>query len=596
MNGWTGKILNVNLTNGNLNIEDLNPSLAEKYIGGRGYASKIIFDQVPPKTNPLDPSNLLIIATGPLTGTGAIGGGRYMTVSKSPLTECISCANSGGFFGPEVKFAGYDMIVISGRSDSPVYLSIIDGNVEILSAKNIWGENTVHTESIIREYFESKYKLHRIHIASIGQAGEHLAKMAAVINSQRAAARSGIGAVMGSKNLKAIAVKGDGTVPIYDNLQFKHATKKFMDEIRENKRFPLEARKLYGTWRITQAMLKFGMLPTRNFLAGTIEGVSTIDEIREKILVEARSCFGCPFKCGRVTRIQGPNYFGEGEGPEHECYTQLGPCCGITDLDVITKANYLCNEFGLDCISAGVTIACAMELYENGYIKENDVPFPMHFGDKEALIKLIQMMAFRQGFGDLLAEGSYRLAEHFGHPEISMSVKKQEMPALHPQAYQGLGLAYATSNNGASHTRSNLLYDNMLNTTGEALRVKTGQDFIAAIDSAGACWSVYGGLALIVDELLLYLNVITGIDYTKEKTMLAGERIYNLERMFNLREGMTSIEDTLPKRMLEIPLLKGMAEGQVVRLHEMLPEYYKIRGWDTNGKPTQSKIEELGLD
>jgi aldehyde:ferredoxin oxidoreductase len=317
--------------------------------------------------------------------------------------------------------------------------------------------------------------------------------------------------------------------------------------------------------------------------------------MRRQILVKEKSCFACPFRCGRVTRLNDPEFQGEGEGPEHESFTQLGPCCGITDLAAITKANYLCNELGMDTISTGVTIACAMELYERGYMPSKDVPFPINFGDKHAMVKLVEMIAAREGIGDLLAEGSYRLAEHYGHPEISMSVKRQEMPALHPQGYQGLGLAYATSNSGACHTRSNLNFDNRLETVGQAAKIKAGQDFIAVVDSSGCCWSIFGGLQMLKDELLSYLELATGANYTEETLMLAGERIFNLERLFNLKAGITGRDDTLPERMLKELVLKGQAEGQVVRLTEMLPGYYSLRGWDKNGVPTLEKLHQLGL-
>jgi len=368
-----------------------------------------------------------------------------------------------------------------------------------------------------------------------------------------------------------------------------------MDQIKKQKKFALEARSKYGTWRIIEMMLNLGMLPTRNFTAGFLDGIMSIDDIRREILVKEKSCFACPFRCGRVTRLGTPEFQGEGEGPEHESFTQLGPCCGINNLAAITKANYLCNELGMDTISVGVTIACAMELYEKGYIPQKDVSFPINFGDKYAMVNLVQMIAARDGIGNLLAEGSYRLAEHYGHPEISMSVKKQEMPALHPQGYQGLGLAYATSNSGACHTRCNLGFDNRLETAGQAAMIKTGQDFIAVVDSSGLCWSIFGGLLMLKDELVTQLKLATGVDYTEKSMMLAGERIFNLERLFNLKAGITGRDDTLPGRMLEEPMLKSQAEGQVVRLAEMLPDYYKLRGWDENGIPSSEKLAHLGL-
>jgi len=595
MDGWVGQVLRVKLTEGDCSVEDLDPDMAKAFIGGRGLASKFLFDEIDPTIDPLSPENKLIFATGPLTGTGAVTGSRYMVVTKSPLTGGIACSNSGGYFGPELKFAGYDLIVLQGRAPERVYLSIVNDNVEIRPAHHLWGKSTVETESVIRSDIGDAQKAKKTQIASIGPAGENLVRMACVINDHRAAARSGVGAVMGSKNLKAVAVRGTGRPTIADSHGFRKATLALTGRIRREKKFALEARIKYGTWRIIEMMLNLGMLPTRNFTAGSLDGVSTIDEIRRQILVKEKSCFACPFRCGRVTRLNDPEFQGEGEGPEHESFTQLGPCCGITDLAAITKANYLCNELGMDTISTGVTIACAMELYERGYMPSKDVPFPINFGDKHAMVKLVEMIAAREGIGDLLAEGSYRLAEHYGHPEISMSVKRQEMPALHPQGYQGLGLAYATSNSGACHTRSNLNFNNRLETVGQAAKIKAGQDFIAVVDSSGLCWSIFGGLLMLKDELLSYLGLATGAKYTDETLMLAGERIFNLERLFNLKAGITGRDDTLPERILKEPVLKEQAEGQVVKLAEMLPEYYSLRGWDENGVPTLEKLAQLGL-
>ena len=595
MDGWVGRILRVDLSRGDCSIEDLDLDTATAFIGGRGLASKLLSDEIDPAIDPLRLENKLMFATGPLTGTGAITGSRYMVVTKSPLTGIIACSNAGGHFGPELKFAGYDLIIFEGKSPEPVYVSIMNDNVEIKPAKHLWGRSTVEAEGIIRSEIDDASRARKTHIASIGPAGENLVKMACVVNASRAAARSGVGAVMGSKNLKAVAVRGTRRPTVADSDGFRKARLAFMGEIKKQKKFAFEARNKYGTWRITEMMLNLGMLPTKNFTAGFLDGISTIDEIRSEILVKAKSCFACPFRCGRVTRLSHPEFQGEGEGPEHESFTQLGPCCGINNLAAITKANYLCNEMGMDTISVGVTIACTMELYEKGYIPEKDIPFPIRFGDKYAMVKLVQMIAAREGIGDLLAEGSYRLADYYGHPEISMSVKGQELPALHPQGYQGLGLAYATSNSGACHTRSNLNFNRRLETADQAAMTKMGQDFIAVVDSSGLCWSIFGGLSMSKDELLIQLELATGANYTEETMMLAGERIFNLERLFNLKAGITAKDDILPKRILEEPMLKGEAEGQVVRLAEMLPEYYKVRGWDENGIPTPEKLVQLGL-
>jgi aldehyde:ferredoxin oxidoreductase len=596
MDGWVGKILRVDLTTGNCTEEDLDLGLAKKFIGGTGLATKILFDEVDPTIDPLSPENKLIFATSPLTGTGAPAASRFMVVTKSPLTGCITSSNSGGYFGPELKFAGFDLMIFEGKAAEPVYLSILDDKIEIKPAQHLWGKEVPETEEIIRSEAGNLWDAKDTCIASIGPAGENLVKVASIMNDgSRALARSGVGSVMGSKNLKAIAVRGKGGVTVPDGKRFKHVMLDFLKEIREDSSIGWESRFKFGTWVITEAMLKMRMLPTRNFQAGFIEGVSTPQEKREQILVKERSCFACPFAGGRGTRITDPEFEGEGEGPEHESFTQLGPCCGITDIAPITKANYLCNELGMDTISVGVTIACAMELYERGYIPKKDVPFPIKFGDKHALIKLVQMIAKREGIGDLLAEGSYRLAQHYGHPEISMTVKKQEMPALHPQGYQGLALSYATTNRGACHTKCDLRFATRLETAGQAAMTKKGQDFVAVVDSSGCCWSIFAGVHFLSNQLLNLLEAATGAGYTEETMMLAGDRIFNLQRLFNLKAGISGKDDILPKRILEESVLDGDNQGKVVMLGEMLPEYYKLRGWDKNGIPTPDKLRQLGL-
>lgn len=597
MYGWVGRILRVNLSDGTYAVEDLKSGTAHKFIGGNGLGTKILYDEMNPGVDALGPENKLIFATGPLTGTGAVCGSRYMVITKSPLTGCITCSNSGGYFGPELKFAGYDAMVFEGKATEPVYLSIIDDRVEIKSAKHLWGLDVPETEKLIRAEADNLWNAGGTSVLSIGTAGERLAKVSCIINdTSRALGRSGVGAVMGSKNLKAVAVRGTKGVRVYDGKAFKKEMRAFLKDMQEIESYGWKSRFNFGTWVVVQAMVNMRMLPTRNFQAGFIEGVPSPPEMREQILVKERSCFSCPFAGGRGSKITDPDFEGEGEGPEHESYTMLGPNCGVTDFAAATKASYICNETGMDTISAGGTIACAMELYEKGYIPETDVPFPLRFGDKHAVVKLTEMMAKREGFGDLLAEGSYRLAERYGHPEIAMTVKKQDMPALHPQGYQGLALAYATSNRGACHTKANLVFPTRLEWEGQAAVVKKGQDYTSLVDAAGACWSIYSGVRYLDDHLVTALQACTGGGFTKETAMQAGERIFNLQRLFNLRAGITGKEDTLPRRLLETPLLDGDNEGKVVMLDDMLPEYYRLRGWNEKGISTPEKLEELGLE
>jgi len=597
MDGWAGRILRVNLTDGEYSVETLAPDMARKFIGGRGLAAKYLYDEIDPRIDPLGPDNKLMIAVGPLTGTGVPSCGRAMVVTKSPLTGAIACANMGGFFASELKFAGYDMIVFEGKSPVPVYLSIMNDKVEIKPARHIWGKLTGETEELIKAEIGDKGVAKETQIVRIGPAGENLVKFASVIHSYGAAARSGVGAVMGSKNLKAVAVRGTKGVSIADKKVFRKATLAFWERIREAK---VTRRNIdYGTWDLIFMAKRLGGMSTRNFQAGELEELKDFDgmQVREKIWVSSRSCYGCPRGTFKVSRVTDPEYAGEGVGPEFESWNQLGPMCGVSNLAATTKASYLCDELGMDTISAGVTIACAMEMYEKGYLSEKEAGYRLNFGNEKAMVELVDKIGLRQGFGDVLAEGAYRLAEKYGHPELFMGVKGQEMPAWHPQTRQDTGLAYATANCGACHTRG-VLDNTAVNTEtdGQAVRVRWGQDYISVVDAVGLCWSLWGFWTEYIDEMLTMLEAVTGVPYNEESLMLAGERIWNQERMFNLKAGLTAADDTLPRRILEEPCLKGPAEGQVVKLKEMLPDYYRVRGWDENGVPTPEKLAELGLN
>jgi len=600
MNGWMGKILRVDLTKGRIVTEDLNPDLAKEFIGGRGLASKVLFDEVDPQVDALSPENKLIFSTGPLTGTGAVTSSRYMVATKSPLTGAIACSNSGGYFGPELKFAGYDLIILEGRSDNPVYLWIEDDRVELRRAEHLWGKDTSQTEDLIRAETHKRAK-----IACIGPAGEKLVRIAAVMNDKnRAAARSGVGAVMGSKKLKALAVKGSKKVGIADRKAFKEANMLVLEKLKSA---PPTAEGLpnLGTAMGVNFFNELHLLPTRNFQEGFLGKAEKIsgEAIAQSIFVKKKACYACPIGCGRVTKVNDPEFQGEGEGPEYETIAALGSNCGIDNLAAITKANYYCNELGLDTISAGVTIAGAMELYERGILSEREVGFKLNFGNAQALVELIKKMGLREDFGDILAEGGYRMAEKYGHPELFMGVKGQELPGFQVRGLQGSGLAFATSNRGACHLRAGIYGPELfgipekidpLDTKDKALWVKKLQDSGAVIDSSGICvFIAFGGVGL--EEVLGMLEAATGAGYNMEGILLTGEMIWNLERLFNQAAGLTGKDDNLPLRMLKEPMPEGPYKGQVVRLDEMIPEYYRLRGWDKDGNPTPEKLEGLGL-
>lgn len=597
MDGWTGKILRVDLARGSHFVEDLDPDVAQDFIGGRGLASKFLFDEIDPTIDPFNPDNKLLFATGPLTGSGAIGSGRFMVVTKSPLTEGIGCANIGGYFGPEIKFAGYDMIIFEGRAKKPVYVLIEDDKVEIRPAQHLWGKTTSETEEAVRVEIGDARKAKEFQICSIGPAGENRVRMANIIHGgHHAAGRGGIGAVMGSKNLKAVAVRGTKGVTIADREGYLKLLDILYESVRKSP--TLERRPLYGTWTGITRAYKFGVLGTKNFQTGVIEGVDNAEKVlRDKYYVRSHTCHSCPFQEMKTTRVTDPEFQSEGGGLEWESFGLLGPDCGIINFDAINKAAHLCNELGIDTISAGGTIACAMELYERGFLSAEDTGYQLNFGNDKAMVALVEKMGRRQGFGDILAEGGYRLAEKYGHPELFMGVKKQGFPGFHPQGFQILALGYATSNRGACHLKNIAYYgDSRFQTANQPALAKTDQDYIAAMDSAGLCHAIYvRDFPAWRNKVAELLEAVTGVGYTQESTLLAGERIWNLERLFNLKAGITARNDTLPKRILEKPMPEGPSKGQVVRLGEMLPEYYRVRGWDKNGIPTPEKLAELGL-
>lgn len=600
MYGWTGTTLRVNLTTGSIKKEPTNLLTAKQFIGARGLATKILFDEIDPAIDALSPANKLIFAPGPLSGTMAPSMGRYEVVCKSPLTGGVAASNSGGSFGPELKFAGYDMVIFEGKAEKPVYLWIHDDKVELRDASALWGKLVPDTTDLIRAETDEDAK-----VACIGPAGEKLSKIASIMNEMgRAAGRSGVGAVMGSKNLKAIAVVGTNPVEVADPAAFEQAVIIARNKISSH---PVGGTglRMYGTDVLVNILNQVGSLPTRNFNESYFPTADKIggESLAANLLVRPKGCFSCIISCGRVTKVTNPKFAGEGEGPEYESAWCFGADCGIDNLDAVTKANYLCNEYGLDTISMGTTIACAMDLFASGIITTEDTGgMAVRFGDAETMVELVRMTGMREGFGDQLAEGSYRLGERYGHPEYSMSVKKQEMPAYDPRGVQGIGLNYATSNRGGCHVRGYTISPEVLGvpvkvdqhvTEGKPALVKTFQDLTAALDSSGSCLFTTFGIG--ADDLAALLSATTGIAYSVEDFMLAGDRVWNLERLFNLRAGLSGRDDRLPERLTSKPIPAGPSKGEISHLDVMLPEYYQVRGWDINGVPTAAKLEELGL-
>jgi aldehyde:ferredoxin oxidoreductase len=610
MHGWHGRILRVNLTTGTIREETFSEQEAHKYFGGRGLAIKVLLDGMDPTADPLSPENLLVMATGPLTSTPAPTGNRYMVVSKSPLTGALSNSNSGGVFPTMMKRSGYDLFVFEGAAGKPVYLYVDERKAELRDATHLWGLDTHRTEDTIRgETAED------VSVACIGPAGENLALIAAIINDKhRAAARSGVGAVMGSKNLKAIAVRGDLKPELYDEKALRavirEANRQLAADIRAG-----STMRIYGTSYVPDVTNEAGVFPTFNFQYGQFEGTPRINgpTLKEHFLVRHGGCYGCPLACARITEVKGEiwgeQYAGAGEGPEYETIGSLGSACGVDNMAAIAKANYLCNELGLDTISTGLTIACAMEMYTKGIVGEEQIGRPLPFGDADGMIAMIRAAARRQGFGDEIAQGSWRLASKYGHPEMSITAKKLEFPSYDARGLKGMGLLYATSNIGASHMAGDTAYTELfgvgkkidgLTYEGKAELTKHFQEIFAIIDAAGLC--VFVAVRYTLDTANGYIptrvtemiNHATGTRYTPDTLLEAAERVYNLERLFLVKAGFTRADDTLAQRMFE-PMPAGPLQGETFDLDRVLDDYYVARGWDANGVPTRQRLEKLSI-
>lgn len=613
---WAGKILRVNLTAGTVKTEPLNMEWARAYLGSRGLGSKYLISEVDPKVDPLSADNKLIWATGPLTGTMASTGGRYTVITKGPLTGAIACSNSGGYWGAELKMAGWDMVIVEGQSAKPVYLYINDDVAELRDAAHLWGQTVWKTEEIIKTSLQDPL----VRVSSIGQAGENQVLYAAIVNDlHRAAGRSGVGAVMGSKNLKAIAVRGTkGVGNIRDPKAFMKATFEKKKILAENA-VTGQGLPAYGTQVLMNVINEIGALPTRNHRDVQFEGAKDIsaeamvtprESDGKKHLVTNQACFGCTIACGRISKMDEnhftvqnkPQYWGANGGLEYEAAWALGAANGVNDLEALQYANLLCNEYGMDPISFGATVGAVMELYEMGVLTKEQIGVDAPFGSAAALAAFAEMTGRGEGFGKEIGMGSARLTKKYGHPDLSMSVKGQEFPAYDGRAIQGIGLAYATSNRGACHLRGYTIASEVLGipvktdpveSEGKPELVKAFQDATAAFDSSGLC--VFTTFAWGVADLAPQLQAACNEEFTTEELEKIGERIWNMEREFNNAAGFTAKDDSLPKRLLTEAAKTGASKGMVSKLPEMLPKYYAARGWDAEGRPTAETKQRLSL-
>jgi len=613
---WAGKILRVNLTAGTVKSEPLNMEWARAYLGSRGLGTKYLVNEIDPKVDPLSADNKIIWATGPLTGTMASTGGRYTVITKGPLTGAIACSNSGGYWGAELKMAGWDMVIFEGKSAKPVYLYICDDVAELRDASGLWGKSVWQTEDLLKKSHQDPL----LRISSIGKSGENGVLYAAVVNDlHRAAGRSGVGAVMGSKNLKAIAVRGTKGVGNVQNPKAFMAAAKAAKKVLADNAVTGQGLPTYGTQVLMNVINEIGGLPTRNHRDVQFEGAKDISAEAmatprktdgKAQLVTNQACFGCTIACGRISKMDEshfsvqnkPEYWGASGGLEYEAAWALGAANGVNDLEALQYANLICNEEGFDPISFGATIGAVMELYEMGVLTKEQIGIESPFGSAKALCELADMTAKGIGFGKEIGLGSKRLTAKYGHPDLSMSVKGQEFPAYDGRVIQGIGLAYATSNRGACHLRGYTIASEVLGipvktepteSNGKPELVKAFQDATAAFDSAGIC--IFTSFAWTLADVAPQVQAACGEEYTMEHLNHIGERIWNMEREFNNAAGFTKADDSLPKRLLTEAAKTGPGKGVVSKLPEMLPKYYEVRGWDSEGRPTAQTKARLGL-
>ena len=608
--GYAGKILEINLTDGDVKkVETENYFDSDLFIGGKGLAAYILWKELEKNVDAFSEENMLVFATGPLTGT-LCPGTRMCIATKSPLTGLFCDSYVGGHLGAELKFAGYDAVVVRGKSEKPVYLWICDNDIEICDAKHLWGLDTFRVEDAIREDRGDR----AIRVACIGPAGEKLVRFAHINTERyRQAGRGGTGAVMGSKNLKALAVRGNGSIPIYDVEEFIGLAKEAHKAVLENE--TAKARKRWGTARTIIFTSDQNLLPTRNFREATFEGAELLsaEVLEKKFWIKHKACHSCPINCGKLGVVRTGKYTGTVvEGIEYETLALMGANCGISNHEAVAYANMLCDMLGLDTISTGNVIAFAMECFERGILTEEDTEgLKLNFGNEDAMIKLVKKIAKREGIGNLLAEGVKRFSERLNvqSRSFAMHVKGLELPGYDVRASPGMGLAYVTADRGGCHTRAwPISYEisgkapdgtiiQRYSVEKRALIVKMQQDENTACDTLVACWFLKGAVGK--ERYVKMLNAATGMKLTVKEFLEVGERIWNLVRMFNIREGLKMEEETLPDRAFKDPIPEGIAAGQKLRreqLETMLEEYYKLRGWDEKGVPSKEKLMQLGLN
>jgi aldehyde:ferredoxin oxidoreductase len=605
VHGYIGKILRVDLSTGDIQSEPLNEAYARAFVGGSGLAARYIYDMVDGDTDPLGPDNPLFFMTGPLVGTSMPSAGRCSVCALSPLTSIWGEANTGGFFGPELRFAGYDGIIITGQAEKPVYLSVVQGRAELHDAAGIWGSDSYEAQERVRaDLGEPKAR-----VACIGPAGENLVKMAAVMNDHgRAAGRTGMGAVMGSKKLKALAVRGEAKVSLADPDGFKAVVREIIRDLGED--MAVMSLQLAGTACYVDMALMYGDMPIRYYQQGEWSEASDLSGVLmdDQYGVKNTACYRCPIACGRETRA--PSYGVERvDGPEYETLGALGTLLMVNDLEAVVYAGHLCNVYGMDTISTGATLALACEMFERGILTAADTGgVELRFGDAEAVHRLIGIMARREGFGDVLAEGSAALAERFGVPDLAVTVNRLEVPLHDPRAFVGMAVSYALSPRGACHMQGDMYSVDTGQGPALELGIEPGDRFDSSeekgrIAARQQAWrSLYNAMTLCqfqnpgVERILAVMNAATGWELETDDLLTIGKRIVTLQRLLNLRRGLARADDRLPNQLLR-PLKDGGTEGCIPDLDVLLAGAYAEYGWDLDtGRPTPETLMYLGLE
>jgi aldehyde:ferredoxin oxidoreductase len=605
MDGWNGRCLRVNLSEGKHTIEEIDRRLLDKFLGGRGLGVKVYSDEVDPKTDALGPENKLIFVSGPLVGTGAVTGASCNVVTKSALSGTIACAKMRGHFGAELKFAGFDMIIVEGKAESPVVLSIVDDKISIQPGLEFWGRTTSETEALFKKNLTDKWAAREIYLVSIGPAGENLVPLSNIINDGfLSVGGAGIGSVMGSKNLKAIAVKGNHSVSISDSERFVRVVTTLINKLNSA---PLTSQSMsaWGSAFFVGLCHQKGILPLRNFQTVAFRESKDIgtDALSAAFALRSRGCFACPIACIKKTDVNDPLFKGKGMAPTYLAIGSLGLNCGITDLTTIGTANMICGEMGLDPIAAGGTVATAMELVEKGIASKDTLKLELRFGQGEDLLQALRLMATKKGHAKRIGRGGQTLAEEYGQSKRFMGVKGLPMAPFDPRGIQGMGLHFATCNYGPHHLYAYTFIDEVLSVhegfdawsmEGKPELVKQYQDMTAVMDSLGLCnWPLMG---LKFNNFVPMINSCLGTEYKADDLLMIGERIWNQERLYNIRAGFDHGHDTLPKRFFQEPISDGPAQGQISKVNEMLPRYYKLRGWSEKGDPRPETLKSLGLE